>query len=113
MQISVQLIEPLHTSQAVDTHALIDSGASISYIDGGLFIQKHSLSTTQLDKPIYTRNANNFINSKGVIHFTSTLLLNVKGITWKVTFYIIALGNENVFLGLPWLKEVNPTINWT
>ena len=22
------------------------------------------------------------------------------------------LGNENVILGLPWLKELNPTIDW-
>ena len=23
------------------------------------------------------------------------------------------LGNENVILGLPWLKDVNPSIDWT
>ena len=112
MQIPIQLIEPSHTLKAVNTHALIDSGASISCLDWG-FVRKHSLPTTRLQKPIYARNADNTINSKGVICFTSTLFLNVEGIARKVTFHIISLGNENVILGLPWLKDVNPTIDWT
>ena len=111
MQIPVQLIEPLHTLKAVNTRALVDSSASISCLDWG-FVRKHSLPTTRLQKPIYTRNTNNSINSNGVICFTSTLFLNIKGIAQKVTFHVISLGNENVILGLPWLKDVNPTINW-
>ena len=112
MQIFVQLIEPSHTLKAVDTCTLIDSGASISCLDWGL-VRKHSLPTTWLDKLIYAQNANNSINSKGVICFTSTLFLNVEGIAQKVTFHVISLGNKNVILGLPWLKEVNPTVNWS
>ena len=63
MQIPIQLIKPSHTLKAVDTRALIDSGASISCLDWG-FIRKHSLPTTRLQKPIYARNADNTINSK-------------------------------------------------
>ena len=111
MQIPVQLIEPSHTLKAVDTRALIDSGASISCLDWG-FVRKHSLPTTRLQKPIYVRNADNTINSKGVIRFTSTLFLNIEGIARKVTFHVISLGNENVILGPPWLKDINPTIDW-
>ena len=111
MQIPIQLITPSHTLKVVDTRALIESGASISCLDWG-FVRKHSLPTMQLQKPIYARNANNSINSKGVICFTSTLFLSIKGITRKVTFHVISLGNENVILGLPWLKDVNPTIDW-
>ena len=43
MQIPVQLITPSHTMKAVDTQALIDSGASISCIDGGLSENTNSL----------------------------------------------------------------------
>ena len=111
MQIPVQLIEPSHTLKAINTHALIDSGASTSCLDWG-FVRKHSLPTAWLWKPIYTRNADNSINSKGVIRFTSILFLNIEGIARKVTFHVISLGNENVILGLPWLKDVNPTIDW-
>ena len=111
MQIPIQLIEPSHILKAIDTRALIDSGASISCLDWG-FVRKHSLPTTRLQKPIYARNADNSINSKGVIRFTSTLFLNIEGIARKVTFQVISLGNENEILGLPWLKDVNPTIDW-
>ena len=111
MQIPVQLITPSHTIKAVDTRALIDSGASISCIDWE-FVRKHKLPTQRLKIPIQARNTDNSINSKGVIWFSTTLFLNVKGIARRITFYILSLGNENIILGLPWLKEVNPTINW-
>jgi len=27
-------------------------------------------------------------------------------------FYVIQCGNEDVILGLPWLREANPIIDW-
>ena len=50
MQISIQLIVPLHTMKAVNTHALVDSGANISCIDWD-FVKKHQLPTTKLKLP--------------------------------------------------------------
>ena len=80
MQIPVQLIVPSHTMKAVDTRALIDSGASISCIDWG-FIRKHRVPTQRLKTLIQARNADNSVNSKGMIQFTTSLFLNVGGIT--------------------------------
>ena len=111
MQIPVQLITPSHTMKAVDTRALIDSRASISCINWG-FVRKHKLPAQRLKTPIQARNVDNSVNSKGVIRFTTTLFLDVGGIAHQVTLYIMNLGNENIILGLPWLKELNPTINW-
>ena len=111
MQIPVQLITPLHTMKAIDTRALIDSGASISCISWG-FVRKHKLPTQRLKIPIQAWNVDNSINLKGVIWFSITLFLDIGGITRQVTFHVLSLGNENVILGLPWLKEVNPMINW-
>ena len=111
MQIPVQLVTPSHTMKAVDTRALIDSGASISCINWG-FIRKQRIPTQRLKTPIQARNADNSVNSKGVIRFSTTLFLDIGGITRRATLYVMNLGNENVILGLPWLKDVNPTINW-
>jgi hypothetical protein len=111
MQIPIQLIEPSHTLKAVDTRVLIDSGTSISCIDWD-FVCKHCLPTKRLSTPVYTRNADNSINKKGVIRFTSTLFLNIEGIMRRITFHVLSLGSENIILGLPWLKEINPTIDW-
>ena len=112
MQIPIQLIVPLHTMKAVETRALIDSGASISCIDWG-FVRKQRIPTQCLKTPIQARNVDNSVNSKGVIQFTTTLFLDIGGITRQATLYVMNLGNENVILGLPWLKDVNPSINWT
>ena len=111
MQIPVQLITPSHTMKAVDARALVDSGASISCIDWG-FVRKHRLPTQHLKTLIQARNVDNSINAKGVIQFSTTLFLDIRGIACQVTFHVLSLGNENVILGLSWLKEVKPTINW-
>ena len=79
MQIPVQLITPLHTMKAIDTRALIDSGASISCINWG-FVMKHNFPTQHLKTPIQARNVDNTINSKGVIQFFTTLFLDIRGI---------------------------------
>ena len=111
MQIPVQLIVPSHTMKAVETRALIDSGASISCIDWG-FVRKQRIPTQCLKTPIQARNADNSVNSKGVIHFTTTLFLDIRGITRRAVLYVMNLENENIILGLPWLKDVNPSIDW-
>ena len=97
MQIPVQLITPSHMMKAIDTRALIDSGASISCINWR-FVRKHKLPTQRLKTLIQARNTNNSINSKGVIQFSFTLFLDVGGIAQQVTFHVLSLGNENVIL---------------
>ena len=111
MQIPVQLVVPSHMMKAVETRALINSGASISCIDWG-FVRKQRIPTQRLKTPIQARNADNSVNSKGVIRFTTTLFLDIGGITRHAILYVMNLGNENVILGLPWLKDVNPSIDW-
>ena len=76
MQIPVQLVVPSHTMKAVETKALIDSGASISCIDWG-FVRKQRIPTQCLKTPIQARNVDNSVNSKGVIRFTTTLFLDI------------------------------------
>ena len=112
MQIPIQLVVPSHTMKAIDTKALINSGASISCIDWG-FVRKQKLPTQHLKTLIQARNADNSVNSKGVIWFTTTLFLNIGGVTRRATLYVMNLGNKNIILGLPWLKDVNPSIDWT
>ena len=112
MQIPIQLVVPSHTMKAVDTRALIDSGASISCIDWG-FVRKQRIPTQHLKTPIQARNTDNSVNSKGVIRFTTTLFLDIREITCRATLYVMNLGNENVILELPWLKDVNPATDWT
>ena len=50
MQIPIQLVVPSHTMKAVETRALIDSGASISCIDWG-FVRKTKNSYPTPENP--------------------------------------------------------------
>ena len=75
-------------------------------------MQKNKITTKQLARPISLRNANGSINARGKILFIAPLFFKIGGITQKVRFYVMNCGSENVILGLPWLKEANPSIDW-
>ena len=40
------------------------------------------------------------------------MTLNYQGHTERVMFVVAALGEEKVILGLPWLWEHNPEVDW-
>ena len=111
MRIPLQVIEPSRTMKAIDTHALIDSGADISCLDHQ-FARKHRLPLTKLTTPVLIRNADLSENKQGLIKYTCRLFLNIEGLTHNVTFHVISCGKENLILGLPWLQTINPKINW-
>ena len=97
--------------KVVDTHALIDSGADISCLDYQ-FAWKHCLPLAKLPSPVCIQNADLSKNKQGPIKYTCCLFLNIAGITHDVTFHVMSCGKENIILGLPWLKVVNPKIDW-
>ena len=111
MKIPIQVIIPDHIMKVVDTHALVDSGADVSCIDHH-FAKKHRLSLVKLSQPILIQNADLTENKKGMIRHTCHLFISIKGIAHDITFYVMGCGKENLILGLPWLRNINPTINW-
>ena len=111
MQIPLQVIEPSHTMKVVDTHALIDSGADISCLDYQ-FTQKHCLPLIKLTTPVLIQNADLSENKQGLIKYTCHLFLNIEGLVHNVTFHVMSCRKENLILGLPWLRTVNPKIDW-
>jgi hypothetical protein len=86
--------------------ALIDSGAE------GLFIDKsiaHKWRKSILKSPIKVRNVDGTYNENGAI--MERCLIPFRIMTeW---FYVTALGDQNLILGLPWLEKHNPIIDWT
>ncbi|KAF8221803.1 hypothetical protein L208DRAFT_1148085, partial [Tricholoma matsutake] len=51
-------------------------------------------------------------NKKGEISHYARELLTINGRTFPMTFLIAGLGKESVILGLPWLRRINPVIDW-
>jgi hypothetical protein len=90
--------------------ALIDSGSSANFIDGQ-FACRHSLPLNELDSPRQVIR----INGKEVkdsIRFICKLSFTSQNWKFSATFYCLPLGDRQLILGMPWLHEANPDINW-
>jgi hypothetical protein len=90
--------------------ALIDSGAE------GLFIDKsiaHKWRTSILKSPIKVRNIDGTYNENGAITERCLIPFRINNKIMTEWFYVTALGDQNLILGLPWLEKHNPIIDWT
>ena len=95
----------------IKTNALIDSGALGFYIDIR-FVKKYNLLIKKLFKPITVRNVDNTENIAGQITHYAPLEYTVLGKTRVADFCVTHLGKQAVILGLTWLEDENPDINW-
>ena len=76
------------------------------------FARRHNLPTEPLIKPLPVYNVDGTPNQRGrITHFTRIFLRF--GDKWvKTRFLLTALGKEHIILGLPWLRQHNPRVNW-
>jgi hypothetical protein len=51
-------------------------------------------------------------NEAGPIRRIAELLVSYKGHAERAVFAITALGDQDVILGLPWLRQHNPEVDW-
>jgi len=68
---------------------------------------------TSLATPRMAYNVDGTPNNNSLIRLTVSLTLRIGDRDEHRAFYIIQCGNEDVILGLPWLCEANPSIDWT
>jgi phage terminase Nu1 subunit (DNA packaging protein) len=111
LRIKVQ-IQATDTVQVYGTESLVDCSASGLFLDVD-YVQKNQIETKSLSAPILVHNVDRTPNENGPIKEVANMLLHYNGHTECVTFAVMHLGKENMILGLPWLKEHNPEINWT
>ena len=99
-------------NRTIATKALVDSGCVGSCIDRE-FVQLHKLPTEPAIIPIPVYNADGSINSDGSIREFVTIRLKVGDHAELVRLAVTRIDSASIFLGHDWLKEHNPTINWT
>ena len=106
-------INILHNKKdkTIKTKTLLDCRAGGIFLDQN-FTQKHNLRTTKLEQPIRAQNVDGTDNKQGIICFYTDLNIRISDRTFLERFYITRLGNQKVILGLPWLREHNPEIDW-
>ena len=81
------------------------------YIDSTI-VSSLSLPTIKLSQPITVYNVDHTENIAGRIKEKVVMTLEVYGHQEQATLYVTTLGKQAIILGLPWLVEWNPDINW-
>ncbi|RDB26468.1 hypothetical protein Hypma_006052 [Hypsizygus marmoreus] len=91
-------------------NALVDSGASENFVDKSLT----TLPTTRLETPINLQLFDGNATSGGPIMLeVKTQLRLENNLTYEPRMLVTQLHHSTpIVLGLPWLREANPDINW-
>jgi hypothetical protein len=93
------------------TKALPDCRATGLFM-GKDFTQWENINTKKLSMLIPVRNVDGTLNEASPITEVVDIILNYKGHSERAIFAVTAIEQEDVILGLPWLREHNPEIDW-
>ena len=111
--IPVTLYPPNNTAfKIVETKVLIDSGATGCFIDYATVVAC-DIPTTRLKTPLRASNVDGTPNQNGLIRKKATIILRIGETTELRDFLVIDCGKDDVILGLPWLRDRNPEIDWS
>ncbi len=96
---------------AIETVAMIDSGATTNFIDKR-FCQENQLPMQQKlqAQPVYLIDGSDM--ESGPITHQTNIRIHAANHTEEITFEETTLGGFPIILGLPWLKKHNPEIGW-
>jgi hypothetical protein len=75
-------------------------------------VQKRKIPMLRLPRPLHAQNVDGTHNSGGVIRHKISIFVRIGDAEERREFLVLNCGKENMILGLPWLRETNPTINW-
>ena len=103
----------LRTSHAQDiyTKTFIDCRADINCINYD-FTWRNKIPLKKLEKPLLVNNVDGSPNEAGMIKHSVVLFIKMGEIIHKEEFHTIKCGKDNIILGLPWLNQINPSIDW-
>ena len=99
------------TSELHSVKALLDSGATGSFIDRN-FIRSKGINTWTLLCNIPVFNVNGSPNEAGQISEVVDVLLRYKTHSERMLLAVSGLGKQSLILGYNWLKDHNPKIDW-
>ena len=97
--------------ESVSMNAMIDPGATEDCIDKRI-CDKHQITTKMAERPrgIYLADGN--LSETGPIKQTAVVPMEIGGHKELATLQVTNLQNYEIILGMPWLKEHNPKIDW-
>ena len=96
----------------LDTHSLIDCGASgFAFIDKD-FAQQHNFPLHSLRDPRRLEVIDGRPIDSGDITHVAKVGLDINGHREQVSAFVTKLGHYPLVLGIPWLRHHNPRIDW-
>ena len=91
---------------------MVDCGATALFISEG-FVQRNRVRTHPLNQKIRLCNIDGSENRAGSVSRIARLRLRLGEVREWQDFLVTDLGPEELVLGLPWLRKVNPAIDWS
>jgi len=102
----------LHGEKAsVTINAMIDSGATEDFIDREV-CNKHGIKMIKAKNTREIYLADGKPSAMGPVTHMTKVPMNISSHRELATFQVANLQNHEVILGMPWLREHNPTIDW-
>ena len=90
---------------------MVDSGATTKFLSRR-FVERNRVTTRRLAKPIPLYNIDGTENRDGTITEVAVLDMAIGDHREKVVFVVTDIGEEDAIIGLDWLREHNPEIDW-
>jgi transposase InsO family protein len=93
-------------------NALLDSGSQSNYVSGQAMMRAglHPFQKEQ-SYPIHVANGQRMPGESVIRHEVMTTL-HIQDKQWKVNLDVFGLAAHDIILGIPWLRESNPQIDW-
>jgi len=104
-------IGTMDTSELHSVKALLDSGATGSFIDRD-FVCSKGINTRTLSRNIPVFNVDGSPNEVGQISEVVDVLLRYQTHSERMLLAVSRLGKQSLILGYNWLKDHNPKVDW-
>jgi hypothetical protein len=98
-------------TQTLKSSAMVDSGTTSMFISDK-YVARHQMLKELLTRKIILYNIDGSQNKAETIEDKVSLYLKIRDQERKWDFLVTDLGPEDVILRLPWLRHVNPAIDW-
>jgi len=106
---------PMHAQTKMGTHvlpALVDTGATQNFLTQDT-AEKLGLIWKEDDTPRPVANVDGSECGTGIIYQYCDIPMKLDNLWKEERFYKAETGTDQVVLGIPWLANFQPTINWT
>jgi hypothetical protein len=106
------LIEPVGKNHTQKIAAMVDCGASLPFLSER-FVKEHCVLAKPSPSPITLYNIDMTKNKAGMITHSAEVEVQTNTHREKLRFLVTDVSPEDVVLGITWLRDHNPEIDWT